>query len=509
MMYADWFVKIARISNPLLVLLISIFILPEYSLSDSVDCDDYKVPELKSLCNYNNPNQNVYNNVSEKGLNELADSWNNNYLQQLRIIPPGRYILSRPIILQSFNSLAPNPTAPLKNKTLRTIELVASDDFQQASDGFYLIRLEGNSQVGGLEIHGAEQPVTLLDSFHGRNITDPRYCLVRVASNTRTGFVGSVLTGYETLDSLFCNTSFRSSGYYDGTDGLLFQRNYLRTYGARGAIALAASYSDGSLLIENNSIFIDPFSDNQAGEKSSGLYLGKLSPRWEFYRSESGEFLIRHNDFIFPVNSGSSTETRMGIEIGDAKGFQLELNAFVTPLARQLRTKDVAVFDTRAKVSGHRVMGLTGNSFSPHLTPGGANHNGSGETMHVIADDSKQYSYSTFYPFEQPEAFMRYQGNLGNNPVLISLLQSGNSSSNLTLVPREGFPGNLTTISRYLARESAFCPECYVDYPPPFGKGDLRYIPMIIIAVAAVISSAGCGNFARRRAMGRSGCGCR
>ena len=509
---ADVLQKITHLSNPLLLLLACILTLPVYSQSDYVDCDDYEVPELKKMCSggdYDSPDQYVYDDVSETGLNELAESWDSGYSQQLRIIPPGRYILSRPLILSSYNSLVPDPTIPLNNKTLRTIELVASDDFQQADDGFYLVRLEGFSQAGGLEIHGADQPGTLLDSFHGRNISNPRYCLVRAASLSRTGFVASVLTGYQTLDGLFCNTSSRPHNW---SDGLILQRNYLRTYGARGAIAMSANYSGGSLLIENNSIFIDPLPQNQAGEISSGLYLGKLSSDWQEHEYDwvIPASPIRHNDFIFPVNSGDSTATRRGIEIGDATDFLLELNAFITPLAQQPGTHDIAIFDTRAKVHGHRIMDLTGNSFSPYLIPGGANHHkGSGETMNVITDGSKQYSFSTPYPLEQPEAFMKYRGNLGNSPVLTSLLQSVNLSGNLSPIPEESYPRNFTTISEYLGREASSCPECLVDYPQPFRSGDFSYIPIVVIAVVNIALSVGCGNFARRRAMGKSGCGCR
>lgn len=504
MMGADLLRKVVHPSNLPFLLLVSVFFLPGYSRPDTLSCHDYEIQELRDLCTDDNPDVNVYDDVSETGLNQLADNWDKSEIYpQLRVIPPGRYVLSKPLVLPPTNRIIPHPTLPVPEGALRTIELVAGDDFQQAADGFYLLRIEQDTQAGAIEVHGDHQPPELMASLRGRNITSPRNCLVRVTSVTETGFVAAVLTGHKTLDGLFCDTANESS-YYQELNGLSFQRNYLHTRGARGGLVLAAAFDGNLLQVKNNSFFIDQIPDAQEGDISSGLYLGRLKP-YSSYRSQP--YLIRHNDFVFPDRPEDSASIRRGIEIGNATAFQLELNAFITPGADKVNEKDIAIFDSQAKVSGQRIMDLSGNTFSPYLVALSAHQGKGGEAMDVLADGSKEYSYSSPYPLASPEAFMAYRGNLGNTPVLVSRLQSGLSHQPVQVISREDQPESFTDETDYLASAaSKSYSDCSETYSPP---GGYPIFLTVIIPVIALAGSGGCGCFIRYRTMGKARCSCR
>ena len=503
MVGADLMRKVVHPSNLPFLLLVSVFFLPEYSRSDSLSCNDYQIQELRDLCTDDDPDVHVYDDVSETGLNQLADSWDESDIYpQLRVIPPGRYVLSKPLVLPPTNRILPHPTLPVPEGALRTIELVAGDDFQQAADGFYLLRIEQDTQAGAIEVHGDHQPPELMASLQGRNITSPRNCLVRVTSVTETGFIAAVLTGHKTLDGLFCDTATNEFSYYRGFNGLSFKRNYLHTRGARGGLILAAAFDGNLLQVKNNSFFIDPVSGAQEGDISSGLYLGRLKP---YSYSSSRPYLIRHNDFVFPHRPEDSASIRRGIEIGNATAFQLELNAFITPGADKVNEKDIAIFDSQAKVSGWRIMDLSGNTFSPYLVALSAHQGKGGEVMDVLADGSKEYSYSSPYPLASPEAFMTYQGNLGNTPVLVSRLQSGLSHQPVQMISRDDLPDSFTDKTDYLASAATRCPYCSELYTPE----GYRIFLSVIFPVIAIATSGGCGCFIRYRTMGKARCSCR
>ena len=181
-------------------------------------------------------------------------------------------MLTRPIILEPGNRLLPHPTTPLPAGTkLRTIELVPGEGFQQEGGQFYLLKLREVSLAGGMEIHGSKIPETVLSAMTRGSRTAPRNTLVLASGTTDTYLAGSVLTGHESLDALYWNTSTSSDrAYFDNDNGVRLQRNYLRQAGASAAVILSLD-TERNCAVRNNSFFVELGTTETSS--ISGIYL--------------------------------------------------------------------------------------------------------------------------------------------------------------------------------------------------------------------------------------------
>ncbi|MGI9277020.1 MAG: hypothetical protein ACR2PT_19520 [Endozoicomonas sp.] len=456
---------------------------------------------MKGICSSNGAKIDVYNTVSSTGLNDLADDWDtDNYHYHVRVIPPGRYVLSKPITLHAGNRLLPHPTMPLSvGKELRTIELVAGEGFQPDEQYFYLLKLSEVSLAGGVEIHGSQLPGGVMSSLVKGTKTAPRNTLVLASGTTDTFLAGSVLTGHKSLDALYWNTSTSSDEFYiENHNGVRLQRNYLRQGGASAAVILSID-ADSPYSIRNNSIFVEPGS--AAATAASGIYLagGRLNAD------------ISNNDFILPPRSapGSEGVQRRVIEIGDATGFTIDYNAIYTPESRARDPDDIAIYDARKKTEGQRVMSLEGNLFSPHMTPGQADHEALGETMKLMLSGSGSTSMVDSYYLDAPLAFMKNRRLLGSIPLASTALLRG---VNGTCIPPDEVSGsdlaqnNLTLLSNFVYDYSQSCPVCSYSYSQ---VGAIQIFWAVVLPIADVVAAVGCGIFCRRVGMGKCPCKCR
>lgn len=482
----------------LFVALILVFSTPVYPAA--VSCSDFTLRELKHVCEDGDasPQVNVYDNVSSHGLNDLAESWNTDtYSYHVRVIPPGTYVIDKPIVMKPGNRLLPHPTMPLPaGKTLRTIELVPADEFQPDPKYFYLLKLNEVSRAGGVEIHGSKLPDSVVSSMVKGSRTAPHNTLVLVSGDTDTFLAASVLTGHQSLDTLYWNTATSSNNsYVYNRSGVKFQRNHLRQAGA-SAIAILSVDAYRSYDFNNNAFFVEQ--DSATTANISGILL-----------TGSLKAAIANNDFILPPRpaSGNSSVQRRAIEISNASGFTVSYNTMYTPGSTVRERNDFGVYDTREENYGIRLMGFSGNEFSPHMISGMADPNGSGATMQVMFSGAYNAPLIDSYHLDDPVDFMKYQGMLGAIPQVTAAFTDTNNGTCFEpdSVSDTGLKANgLSPARQYIYDSSKPCYDC-----PTTEVGGIQIFFAVVILAAEVAGGITCCIFCGRRGMGKSTCNCR
>ncbi|MGI9274759.1 MAG: hypothetical protein ACR2PT_07930 [Endozoicomonas sp.] len=501
------------VKSLLLVLRLSLCLSSAAVCSDrayaSISCEAYVAPELESLCSGAlQPVIDVYDEVDEEGLNALSEGWTTDqYHTHVRVIPPGRYRLSKPLVLQPLNRLLPHPTAPLPpGKKLRTIELQVADSYQSDVDYFYLLKLRGATAAGGVEIHADQLPATILSTLTPGKITQPRNTLVMATGYVDTILASSVLTGNEHLDSLY-QTTFTMNDVDEvasSRSGSELRRNYLYIGRARTAVNVIMTEVDylwgwGTFdrfcTITNSSIFIE------AGRRSpsSGIYLGNGQLKAK----------ISHNDFVFLPRdkTAAGIEQRNAVEIDDATDIAITSNAIYTPGARSRVSEDIGIYDRRGRLEGyHRAVIVRDNSFSPYINPGQVSASGEDRVLALWEDDTRVNSWNKDYPLQNPADFLAYRNRLGTRVQPVAVLTDPVNNTCASAEPdyiSELDSMGLTSVWSFAFSGSSLSSlSCYKPHIPP----SYIYAPLVqVIALPLffLATSSCCGYCCYRCGLGR------
>lgn len=487
-----------------LTVLYFIFFPPPVSADNPpVDCQSYETQELAEMCS-DSAYITVYNQeqVDERGLNALFEDWQRyTFPSELRVIPPGRYVISESLQLSSLNRVLPHPTSPLKPGQKRTIELVAAETFRPDGDGFHLIKLASRSQIGALEINGNQQPLKLLQSLDRDDREIPRNCLVKTAGHREIVLAASVLQGHEMLDGVACSLPGTTDYYFsERFRGITLERNHISTNGSRYGIAIVTGLSGNALTVRNNSVLIDPLAAPHPSKQSSGLFLARDKEQDEYARGK----VITQNDFVFPERRLRNDTQRRAIEIADASYYQITLNAFLTSGMPAKSTQDIALFHAHETAQIPVLIDLSSNGFSTALTPVMTSPESSSTRMKILVEGAKAIASTPFYPLTDPECFMSYSGNLGYRHALVA---SGSFNTSQTLYPSDMQPRNATGITSYMNRAILSCPGPVCSNS--VGKfNETLIFPVIIVSAFFAALNIGLGLFMRYRGKGKVGCCC-
>ena len=205
-----------------------------------IACNLYRLPELQRLCqSYPEDQQFVHDEVPDNDLNKLRDSWGSQ--TGLHILPPDQYGLTKPLELVSGQAILPHPTSVLPEDQLRTIKLVAASEFAKEIDNFPVLKLNGGSSAGGMEIHSRD-----FSSLPGEDKS-----LVSITS-ADAKLLGSYLQANHNYYVEQLISVQLSAGGGGKNQPVLLERNWLDAYSATRAVS--ANLHEGQRLTVRNSI---------------------------------------------------------------------------------------------------------------------------------------------------------------------------------------------------------------------------------------------------------------
>ncbi|MGI9277983.1 MAG: hypothetical protein ACR2PT_24440 [Endozoicomonas sp.] len=399
-----------------LVSFLALLILSSSLLADSINCEDFEVPEWREICKAHDGYYGriyVHESIPEDGLNAEVDSWSGSR-SGLHIIPPQRYVLDRKIKLNPEQSLLPNPSTPLSSeKANRTIELSASNNFSIGSDRYFtLIELSSRVSAGGVEIQGED----ISNSVSGyQSATENKYprVLLYAPDSIEVVVAGFVLAGAIGIDELIWNPFLDDffldkNGDIGDAPGIRFLRNHLSVNGSATGLLVTGGLHPP--LVENNSVLLS--STHTDGAKTVGI------------RVEKGAATLKQNDIVFQDDNPAEKELRTGIEIDATEAVVIQANAFYAYEAASDLDRGVWVSSNSKWVS------LGNNTFSPLIRKWlfeGAGHKGA----HVIENHNYLNVADDSYRFSDATQFLGYPGNLGALPVASAYLVNNFRNSSL------------------------------------------------------------------------------